>query len=240
MNELIYQRTISSRDRFHKFLAHSRNSPSKAMTMMQKEKINQKKATFEDLTEHHRFWSETSYKPYTDPKDYIPGVNPKKYFIDQLNSSGKFLTDTAISDIDKTITVDELTTAIKSSPFKSSAGIDGVPYEIYKNAHPEFVKHLIFLLNEFYKNPQSMPDWIGTSTITLLYKKGDQSDPANYRPISLLPTLWKLLSGVLTNRINKYLREIIGSDQVGFVKTRNIEVALHTIDSVIQQFPQLR
>ena len=68
-----------------------------------------------------------------------------------------------------------------------------------------------------------------------VHKKGPTDDPANYRPISLLPTLWKLLSNILTQRLNLYMKQLIMAEQVGFIKGRNIEVPLHIIDSIMKQ-----
>ena len=93
------------------------------------------------------------------------------------------------------------------------------------------------MLNQYYSNPESLPSWIGTSAISLIHKKGDMKEPSNYRPISLLPTLWKLLSNILTQRLNPFISQIIRPEQTGFVKGRNIETAIHTIDSVIRQVP---
>ena len=116
--------------------------------------------------------------------------------------------------------------------------MDGLPYEVYKLAHPSMVTLLTDSFNQFYSNPDTLPHYFGSSSISLLHKKDDISNPANFRPISLLPTVWKLFSSVLTNRLNQYICEIISPEQVGFVKGRNIESCLHTIDSIILECPE--
>ena len=61
--------------------------------------------------------------------------------------------------------------------------------------------------------------------------------PSILPPISLLPSFWKILSTVLTNRLSKHLKHVISTDQVGFMKGRNIESCLHTIESVLTTCP---
>jgi hypothetical protein len=55
----------------------------------------------------------------------------------------------------------------------------------------------------------------------LIYKKGDKTDCSNYREISLLPTIDKILSNVLVSRLMPYAEEIIGDHQCGFRHERS-------------------
>ena len=59
--------------------------------------------------------------------------------------------------------------------------------------------------------------------ITLLPKAdGGLKELSNWRPISLLNIDYKLLTKGLAKRTEKYLPELINSDQTGFVKGRYI------------------
>ena len=48
------------------------------------------------------------------------------------------------------------------------------------------------------------------------YKKGNKTDCNNYRGISLLPRMYKILSNILLSRLTPYAEEIIGEHQCGF------------------------
>ncbi|KAI3427176.1 hypothetical protein D9Q98_007113 [Chlorella vulgaris] len=58
--------------------------------------------------------------------------------------------------------------------------------------------------------------------ITVIYKSGDRSEPANYRPITLLCTDYRLFTKVLALRLNPCLDSIIDREQTAFVPGRHI------------------
>jgi sorting nexin-29 len=54
------------------------------------------------------------------------------------------------------------------------------------------------------------------STVVPIYKKGDKTDCNNYRGISLLSTMYKILFNILLSRLIPHAEEIIGNHQCGF------------------------
>ena len=58
-----------------------------------------------------------------------------------------------------------------------------------------------------------LPESLRTGFISLIHKKGDQEDLANYRPISLLCADAKLLSKALFTRLTKVVDKVIGPHQ---------------------------
>jgi hypothetical protein len=65
-------------------------------------------------------------------------------------------------------------------------------------------------------NKEELPDQWKESIIVPVYKKGDKTDCSNYRGISLLLTIYKILSNILLSRLTPYAEEIIGDHQCGF------------------------
>ena len=56
----------------------------------------------------------------------------------------------------------------------------------------------------------------------LLPKKGGVEDLGDFRPISLLGGLYKLLAKVLANRLKKVIGKVVSPDQNAFVMERQI------------------
>ena len=66
-------------------------------------------------------------------------------------------------------------------------------------------------------NPQAIvPEYWKASSIRVLFKKGDERLPENYRPICIIPILYKLFSRVPCGRIKDKLVAEQSEDQAGF------------------------
>lgn len=74
---------------------------------------------------------------------------------------------------------------------------------------------------EFYDNG-CLAKGINSSFITLLPKNENLGGVSDYRPISLIGSLYKILSKVLASRLKKVLPKIIGESQSAFIGGRNI------------------
>lgn len=113
-------------------------------------------------------------------------------------------------------TVSEIKNAIKKSQNWKSPGPD-----MLQNF---WIKHLSALhqqltdaLNGIIRDPKAIPRWL-TSGVTYLLPKGkDPMDPKNYRPITCLPTTYKILTAVITTRLYNHLLEnhLLPAEQKG-------------------------
>ena len=64
-----------------------------------------------------------------------------------------------------------------------------------------------------------------------IHKKGDHSNFGNYRPISLLPAISKILEKLVYNRMMSFLDQnsILSDSQYGFRKGRSADLAMLTL-----------
>ena len=85
---------------------------------------------------------------------------------------------------------------LASTVHGKAGGEDGLNFYILSLC-PEPVQRWVWrVMNLHLSNP--MPDDWQRSNVFLLLKKGDVSDPKNYRPISLLGVIYKLLASFLS------------------------------------------
>jgi len=71
--------------------------------------------------------------------------------------------------------------------------------------------------------------------IKLIPKKGNAHKVGDWRPITLLCCGYKLVSGVVAKRLEKYLMKIIGRAQKGFLKEKNINTCTLNIMNCVSQ-----
>ena len=94
---------------------------------------------------------------------------------------------------------------------------------------------LLNLLNEWWIKKE-VPEDILTAKVFSLYKKGNASAQENYRPLSLLSSLYKVFAAILKERIEEGLRLSINNTQFGFMKSKSTSQALHIVRRVISLF----
>ncbi|OMJ22903.1 putative RNA-directed DNA polymerase from transposon BS [Smittium culicis] len=128
----------------------------------------------------------------------------------------------------------EICAALKSTPNNKSPGSDGIPSEVWKMVQYEdeptspLAKLILRLITGIW-DAEKIPKQLDPSVVIPIPKKGDIRDPNNYRGISLIPTLSKVLSKIIARRLckidNKY--SILAKEQAGF-RTREECVAQAT------------
>ena len=104
---------------------------------------------------------------------------------------------------DLKIKLEMLKSAIKKMKNWRAAGKDGVQGFWLKNLislHPRLVDQLQEVLNG------DIPQWMTSGKTSLIIKNPDQPEKvSNYRPITCLPTIWKLLTSIIADEVYKFL-----------------------------------
>ena len=93
----------------------------------------------------------------------------------------------------------EVQLAIEKLKSHKSLGIDQIPAELIK-AGGRTVHYYIHKLIISIWNKEELPEEWKDSIIVRIFKNGDKTDCSNYRSVSLLPTMYKILSNILLSR----------------------------------------
>ena len=112
---------------------------------------------------------------------------------------------------------------------KKSPGHDGIDNQLLKSIIPYIVDPLVYIVNLSLTHG-IVPNNMKTAKVIPIYTKGDHCDVNNYRPISLLTSISKVLERIIyirtINFLNKF--DIFCNFQFGFREKHNTSHALLT------------
>ena len=86
---------------------------------------------------------------------------------------------------------------------------------------PDFLKIVLHVWTKSCERGY-LPRPFRTAAVSLIYKKGAADSLDNYRPISVLPTAYKIVTKALAMRLAGLMSAIVPPNQCGFIKGRDI------------------
>lgn len=131
----------------------------------------------------------------------------------------------------------ELTGYIQTLSLKKSPGHDLIPNVVLKNLTRKATAFLANIFNACLRLGYFPNNW-KHAHILMFHKHGkSKNECGSYRPISLLPTLSKLLEKVISYRLNLFLDEnhTIPPTQFGFRRGHSATYQLQRISEIIEQ-----
>ncbi len=139
----------------------------------------------------------------------IPNVDISPVsFLQDRNMKSLFLTPT---------TPQEVSGFIKKLKNKKSEGHDKISTSLLKEIGDPLALPISILINNSIQHG-CVPDCMKIAKVLPIYKSKEKTDFSNYRPISLLPSLSKLLERALHKRLYTFLNEskLLYTSQYGF------------------------
>jgi hypothetical protein len=125
------------------------------------------------------------------------------------------------ASLTRDLTVKDILDAIKALPKGKAPRHDGVPMEFFheyaKEVAPTLLQAFMAMLNSGATSAS-----INKGLITLIPKAEDRARLNNWRPITLLGSIYKVLAKTLAGRIQSALTHIIRPNQTGLVEGRSI------------------
>jgi hypothetical protein len=131
----------------------------------------------------------------------------------------------ATPEMNKRLTKDlsskDVLDAIRALPKGKAPGHDGIPIEFFQELEAEIAPTLLLAYTAMLRAGATSP-FINKGIITLIPKSGDRARLNNWRPITLLGSIYMILAKILVNRLRSVLNEVIRPNQTGFVEGRCI------------------
>jgi hypothetical protein len=120
-------------------------------------------------------------------------------------------------------TWDEVRDVLKSLPRNKACGIDGIPGELLKIVYEEqepgtdLAKAIWRIIHTIWSTAK-VPECLEAAVVVPVPKKGDLTDPDNYRGISLISVILKVVSKIATVRLTTIAERhgLIIKEQAGF------------------------
>ena len=130
--------------------------------------------------------------------------------------------------INSRIERDEIEKAIKKLKNNKAGGEDAVMNEYIKHSSNKMIELYIQLFNIIFDSGKIPDIWLTGNIIPIYKNKGSQTDPKNYRPITIVSCFGKLFTAILNDRLQKFSEEVnlIKENQGGFRKNYS------TIDNI--------
>lgn len=174
-------------------------------------------------------WSKVSRKPETKPDSMAKVLSAL-----EQDTAVHLNPTTAAAAGTSTVSAKEVQAALKHMATGRSPGKDGIPVEAYRT-HGDRLEPVLAALYTAIHQLGAVPEDFLLGAITFLYKKGAKSDPANYRPITLLNSDYRILARILASRLGPAMGAVIDKAQCAFLPSRRIGEAIH----LLQLLPEL-
>ena len=134
---------------------------------------------------------------------------------------------------------EEVEKALDQMKKGKAPGEDQLTADILKLGGQPTIRIMTRLFNKIMELEQVPTKW-NESKVIILFKKGDVSDIKNYRPISLLPHMYKVFTRIILERMKKDLDENQPREQAGFRAGFRTSDHLHTLSQVIEKAKEYR
>jgi hypothetical protein len=131
-------------------------------------------------------------------------------------------------------TMNELKKAIRRLKRNKAPGPDELSVDILKELSHDNLKPLLAILLEWWEQ-EHIPDEALEAYIALIHKKGDSSLCENYRPISLLNTINKIIARIIVVRIQETVDKHLLPTQFGFRPNKSTGDAVHCVRRILTQ-----
>jgi len=137
----------------------------------------------------------------------------------------------------KPVTKDKVLKAIISLKAKTSCGIDGLSNKLLQHIKYEVYETLTVIINQSL-NTGVFPDKLKLAKVIPLFKKQENFLLDNYRPVSVLPCISKIIERIMHEQITEYFHDynLFYPSQYGFRPNHSTELAaLEVVDIIMNQ-----
>jgi hypothetical protein len=139
-----------------------------------------------------------------------------------LNWAGLHFEEPDLSSLDAAFTEDEVKNAINLLPGDKAPGPDGFTGAFYKSCWDIISEDVMRAINLFGDLHAANFHWLNSANIALLPKKDGAEEISDFRPISLIHGIAKIIAKMLSLRLAPHMDDLVSKAQSAFIKKRSI------------------
>ena len=136
------------------------------------------------------------------------------------------------------ITIEDIKSAVSNAKDKISRTPEGVPTFFIKRIINSILIPLAHLFNSFLQSGFVPSQW-KVAFVVPIFKKGNKSDPGNYRPVSLTSSFCRIFEAIIFDKMLNHLlsNNLLSPSQFGFLPNRSsCSQLLHCLNKWYQNF----
>ncbi|GKD96154.1 RNA-directed DNA polymerase, eukaryota, reverse transcriptase zinc-binding domain protein, partial [Tanacetum coccineum] len=136
-------------------------------------------------------------------------------------------------DLEKMVSKEEIKSAVWDCGVDKSPGPDGFTFGFYRRYWHLIEQDVVNAVSWFFSHNR-IPNGGNSSFITLIPKTSNANLMKDFRPISLIGSLYKIIAKILANRLVLVLEDLVSDSQSAFVKDRQILDGPFILNELVQ------
>ena len=106
----------------------------------------------------------------------------------------------------KNVELEQILKALQTVSKCKATGLDSIPAKFIRDAADQIAPAIHHIIN-LSLNQGIVPQDFKNARVVPLYKKSSKTEPGNYRPVSILSILSKILERIVHNQIQSYMKD---------------------------------
>jgi len=240
--EIEYRRVIQKakrqhveaiKDQLENFSSKNPQEYWKLWKSLKPRSVNNSNLTLGDFEEYFRT---QIYPPSVEYFD-VGSLTDIELFIEQFDNYSGVAPEHSLADdiCNSTITMDEIRYHVKRLKNNKAAGNDGLVGEFLKYAPESVIEALCITFNGIFDRGEWPKEWV-MGLINPVHKKNSVNECDNYRKVTVMPVIGKVLEAILNSRL-VYKNVVLDIDdpyQFGFMKDSRTTDNIFILNTMIE------
>ncbi|GJU57394.1 RNA-directed DNA polymerase, eukaryota [Tanacetum coccineum] len=145
----------------------------------------------------------------------------------------KTISEDQSQDLEREVSKQEIKTAVWGCGTDKSPGPDGFSFGFYRHFWPVIEHDVYMAVNHFFIHGE-IPPGCNSSFIALIPKVPDANLVKDFRPISLIGSIYKIIAKILSNRLVNVLGDIVNEVQSAFIAERQMLDGPFILNEILQ------